>query len=95
MTVISITYYKGMNIAFSVFRVYRIQQRWNSLHARVQNQLIPRLTSQSYQQEAVTLTQATELHTEVRLVETNQAFQNAQDCLEWIQKKQVILYKIN
>ncbi len=73
------------------FRVYRIHQRWASLHATLQNNLLPRLTSRSYVQEAVTLTRRTDVHTEARLVETNEAFKRIQQCLEWIQNKQIEL----
>ena len=69
--------------------MYRLHQRWASLHARVENQLVPKLTSRSYVQEGVTVTKKTEVHTQVRLVETNEAFKHVQNCLDWIQGKQV------
>ena len=39
-------------------------------------------------QEGVSVTRRTEVVTEVRLVETNEAFKNISDCLDWIQNKQ-------
>ena len=71
-----------------LIRVYRIHQRWASLHARLQNELLINLAGQTA--ETVTVTRTTEVTTEVKRVETSQAFRHVQECLEWIQNKQVI-----
>lgn len=42
-------------------------------------------------QEGVTTTRRTEKHTEVRMVETNEAFRRIQQCLDWIEAKQTEL----
>ena len=52
---------------------------------------MPRLTERSYVQEAVTTTRRTDVHSQVRLVETNEAFKRIQQCIEWIQNKQMEL----
>ena len=70
-------------------RVYRAHQRWLSLKAQVQNDLLPKMTSRSYVQEGASRTRRTEIVTSVRLVETNDAFRHVQQVLDWIQNKQV------
>ena len=72
-----------------IFRVQRLHQRWLSLRGRLESDILPKLTSRSFVQEGVTVTKRTEVVTEVRLVETNEAFRHIQDCLNWIQEKQV------
>ena len=73
-------------------RVYRLHQRWLELHGRLHNDLLPRLAARSSpgpEGAGVTMTRRTDLVTEVRLAEGNEAFRNIQTCLEWIENKQV------
>ena len=74
-----------------VCRVYRIHQRWASLHSRLQNDLLSRLAGKGpiHLQEGVRVMRETNATTEVRLMENNEAFRHVQDCLDWIQNKQV------
>lgn len=73
----------------SVFRVFAIQDRLSSLQNHLYSNVIQKLTSKSYVQEGKTYTKRTEVVTEVRLVDTQEAFKHLQDCLTWIQNKQV------
>jgi hypothetical protein len=72
-------------------RVYRIQQRWASLSDTHRREFLPRISSRTLVQERVTVTQTTQEVTtaERRMAEQNQGFRHLQDCLDWIQQKQI------
>ncbi|XP_074641306.1 uncharacterized protein LOC141899052 [Tubulanus polymorphus] len=72
-------------------RVNQLHQTWMTLKARLHNDLYNRLTTRSFVQEGTTVTRRREVVTEVRLVETNPAFKNIQECIDWVQGKQVSL----
>ena len=70
-------------------RVYRLHQRWASLQARLQSELLINLSAKGQLHDGVTVTRETNVTTEVRLLETNDAYRRVQDCLDWIQNKQI------
>jgi hypothetical protein len=73
-------------------RVYRLQQRWASLQDSHRQDFLPRVSSRTLVQERVTTKQTTtEVTTERRLAEQNQGFRHLQDCMDWIQNKQIEL----
>ena len=80
----------GFNGNVLSYRVYRLHERWLALNTRLQSDLLPRLASRSATASpSITVTRRTDVVTETRLTETNQAFRNIQSCLEWIENKQV------
>lgn len=59
------------------------------MRTKLYRDVIQKLLSRSYVEEGVTLTKHKEILTEVKLVETNEAFKFLQNCLNWIEAKQV------
>ena len=69
--------------------MYGLHQRWLQIRNKLHGDIYTRLTARSYVQDSRTVTRRKEFVTEVRLVETNQAFRHLQECMDWVQEKVV------
>ncbi|KAK2194135.1 hypothetical protein NP493_2g13053 [Ridgeia piscesae] len=80
-------------------RVYRIHEQWSTLHARLQNSVLPMLTSRTFVQEGVSTTRRRELVTEVELDNTGYGkdMESTRDALEFHMGglKEISDYRIN
>ena len=77
------------------FRISDIQSEVSQLRTRLYSNVIQRLLSKSYVEEGKTTVRRTEVVTEVRMVETHPAFKHVQDCLDWVEEKQVLVISLN
>lgn len=73
------------------YRASSIQSRVSELRTLLFGEVIQKLISKTYVEESSTLTKKKEIVTEIRLIETNPAFKHVQECLNWIETRQVCL----
>ncbi|KAK7099742.1 hypothetical protein V1264_022800 [Littorina saxatilis] len=72
-------------------RASELQSRLSALRNHMYSSVVQPLLQKSYVEDTRTMTKRTEVHTEVRLVDTNPAFRHVQECLDWIEAQQQTL----
>ncbi|XP_034249434.1 dystonin isoform X11 [Thrips palmi] len=68
-------------------RVQKLHQRWVELRSLLHKKLIAPLSNMSFPVEERTVRREKVTVVETRLVDTNQHFQNLQECAEWVRNK--------
>lgn len=72
-----------------ICRVSALQSRVSQQRTQLFSEVIQKLLSKSYVEEGITVTRRKEVVTEIRMIDTNPAFKHVQECLNWIEAKQV------